>query len=160
MKKLFLLSLLFLLGCSKTMRMPKTDNNKYVLSIKETALVTEKDIAYYTVPVTLTNTSKDTLNYYNMSCSWQDLYTADNSNVFIASAQCAKNIPKWLTISPGKSETVLLKLTLKKPLETKPISFKVGFNLIKLNKKIWEEIMVDDPTIKNYIWSNEITVSK
>jgi len=160
MKQLLMLSLLLFMACSKTMRMTKTDNNKCVLSIKKTELIIDEDVSYYNVPVTLTNTSDKTLNYYSLSCSWQDNYDVNNDKLYIEHVDCDKNSPIWLKIPSGKSETVFLKLILKKPLPPKQLSFKIGFNLIKLDKKIWEGILLHEPTIKNQIWSNEITLSQ
>lgn len=134
-----------------------TDNLPYTLSIEKGKTGNAERGHYYEVPVTLTNTAKDTVYYLSWSCS-QDLYSTNHTGITAEQIPCDKNIVIRLALPPGKSRTVDLKFLIKDENDTKPPSFKVGFNLIivpgddSIFKK-WQEYK----KVKNIIWSNEIT---
>ncbi|MCW4469131.1 hypothetical protein OGH69_09160 [Flavobacterium sp. MFBS3-15] len=130
-------------------------NENYILTSKKGKEIEEDGKKFLAIPVTLTNTSKDTLAYYTMSCSWQDFYVIDNELLKIEQVPCESNIYVPEKVAPGKSTTVILRL--EKPVLTGRIKFRTGLNIVpysakeKFNREMFR-------SKKNIIWSNEVTM--
>lgn len=139
----------------------QTDNSLYKLSIKKGKFVKTDSIRYLEVPVTLTNTAKDTLFYLSNSCSWQDFYSVHSSPEIlkVEEVPCDKNIPGRLVLAPGKSETVQLKLFVADGSTAKSVTYTIGHNLIILpgddSGLDWRKYR----KVENIVWSNEVTTN-
>jgi hypothetical protein len=107
-------------------------------------------------PSTLTNNTKDTLRYYSMSCSWQDFYSVDSNKLQVEGNECDKNIPTILTLAPGQSRTVEIKLLISQTIDASEIKFKIGFNLMKVSGTKNEFDFRELQKKENIIWSNTI----
>ena len=136
----------------------KSYNTDYVLTIKKGKTIKKNKQLYLIVPVTLTNNSKDTLNYLSMSCSWEDLYVVDHKNLEIEGSICDKNIPAILTLAPAEKRTVALKLITGQVSDRTKKEFKIGYNLIKSTKR---QDLLSYRALKkkaNIIWSNAVSM--
>ncbi|MNG09035.1 hypothetical protein D3C84_924330 [compost metagenome] len=47
--------------------------------------------------------------------------------------ECYKNIPKILTLAPGQSRTVEIRVLISQTLDASEMKFKIGFNLMKVS---------------------------
>ncbi len=138
----------------------KTPDLDYVLTIKKGTIKKQGEQTYWVIPTTLTNKSKDTLRYFSMSCSWQDFYSVDSRKLNIEPSLCEKNIPTILTIAPGQSSMVHIRLIVSQTMDTKEIKFKIGFNLIAAHKgqNPFDYDDKEGQKNKNIIWSNLISM--
>ena len=109
---------------------------------------------------TLTNNTKDTLRYLNMSCSWHEIYELQGKDVSMLPWDCFNNKTRAIIIWPHRSLSVNFKLLLK-PVETPgKRSFTMGMHLIKAEKK--DRSKYTDMITKgrldstNILWSNAI----
>ncbi|WP_334125403.1 hypothetical protein [Empedobacter brevis] len=130
----------------------------YILTVQKGKVLKEDKTTYWIIPTTLKNNSNDTLKYFSMSCSWEEFYSVDNKKLEIEPKSCDKNIPKILTLAPGKESTVEIKLIINKTIDEPKIKFKIGFNLMKVDngKTIFDYDYKEEQKKKNIIWSNEI----
>lgn len=151
-----ILIFLHLMLCILPATAQQTENMGYVLSIKETKPISHEGRVLYDIPAELHNTTKDTLYYLSMSCSWQMFYQVDNPGFEVEGEPCDKNVPEVVSIAPGKSNTVNLRLVLTKSEDYNPESLRIGLNLIKLNGKKITEPFRELRKIKNIIWSNTV----
>ena len=153
MKNVYLLAVLFI--CSLCLAQP--DGLKYTLTAGRPEIKKASGEQWLQVWVTLTNTTKDTLKYYTMTCSWQNFYCIDNPDVKIEDVPCDKNIFTLITLPPGKSNTVLLKLY---PADNshKQLSFKIGMNLVFYRKLLSSNEIRNEMDKRNIIWTKPITV--
>lgn len=131
---------------------------EYIITIKKGEVVKEKKQPYWIIPTTLINNSNDTLRYYSMSCSWQDFYSTNNTNLKIETAICDKNIPTILTLAPGQTREVEIKLLISPTIEAPEIKFKIGFILMIAtnNKKPSDFDYKEEQKNKKVIWSNTV----
>jgi len=136
----------------------KIDN--YTLTIRKGKIVKESKQTYWVIPSTITNNSKDTLRYFSMSCSWQDFYTVDNKKLQIETALCDKNSPTILTLAPGYSKTVEIRLLRRQSMDASEIKFKIGLNLMKSSnsQNPLDFNFEEEQKKKNIIWSNVISI--
>jgi hypothetical protein len=95
-----------------------------------------------------------------MSCSWQDFYSVDNKKLQIEIAECDKNIPTILTLEPGQSKTVEIRLLTNPTMNESKIKFKIGLNLMKASKaqNPLDLDFKEESKKKNVIWSNIISM--
>lgn len=147
---------LLLLLCSVAVAQP--DSLKYTLTAGKPKIKKESGQRWLQVPVTLTNTTKDTLKYYTMTCSWQNFYCVDNPNVKIEEVPCDKNVFSPITLPPGKSNTVLLKLYPDDNTDIK-LSFKIGMNLVFYRKLLTSKEIRNEMHKGNTIWT-KLTIVK
>jgi hypothetical protein len=109
------------------------------------------------IKATLTNKTNDTLYYYSMSCSWQEFYSTDNTNLIVHVNLCDKNIPKVLQIAPHKSNVVTLELINKLTNKNIGKKLRIGFNFIEPKSRNLIDFNRKELTNKvNIIWSNTI----
>ena len=157
MKKVLLILLVI---CFTNGANAQKNSDKYrLLTITKGKVVTKGNDVFWEIPATLSNTSKDTLHYMSMSCSWQDFYTISTKKLNIPVSECDKNVPQRLSIPPGKSTTVVLSLMVKHPKENIPLKFKIGYDLILLaDDKHWLTHSDNVNERKKVIWSNEISM--
>lgn len=153
MKNVYLLAVLFI--CS--LCLAQTDNPKYTLTAGKPEIQKESGQRWLQVPVTLTNTTADTLKYATMTCSWQNFYCVDRPNVKIEEVPCDKNVFSPITLPPGKSNTVILKLY---PADNthKQLSFNIGMNLVFYHKLLSSNEIRNEMHKRNIIWTKPITV--
>lgn len=136
-----------------------TKKENYTLRIIEGKVIKENKQIFWITPTTLTNNTKNTLRYYSMSCSWQDFYSVSSNKLQVVGKGCDKNIPTILTLAPGKSRTVKIRLLISKTIDTSEIKFKIGFNLMKVSstQKELDFNSIEQQKKKNIIWSNIIS---
>ena len=154
-----LLTILILLFSSLTFSQT-AKTNCYILTIKKGKILKDRKKTYWSIPLTLTNDSKDTLRYFSMSCSWQDFYSVDNKQIQIETALCDKNIPTILILAPWQKRTVAIRLLISNSMETSELKFKIGLNLIKASKtqNPFDFDFKKEQQKKNLIWSNRISM--
>lgn len=145
------------------------DKKHFVLSVDRSKVSTQKYVtsdAYGTdapklmlVPVRLTNSSKDTLKYISMWCSWEDFYKVDNIKAaHIDQKACEKNFPIKVIVLPGESTQVMVPV-IKGMQKGK---FRIGLLLLRCFDKgpYFDFQHIDDYRKRNEssntIWSNEI----
>jgi hypothetical protein len=94
-----------------------------------------------------------------MSCSWQDFYSVDSKELQVDGQDCDKNIPIILTLAPGESKTVEIRLLMDQTIYASEIKFKIGFNLMKVSstQKEFDFDFNEQQKKKNIIWSNIIS---
>ena len=95
-----------------------------------------------------------------MYCSWQDFYSVDNNKLHVEVTPCDKNIPKILTLAPGKSRTIDIRLLISKTNDASEIKFKIGFKLIKVSRtqNSFDFDIKAEQKKRNIIWSNIISM--
>jgi hypothetical protein len=131
--------------------------NNYTLKAEKISTVNDRGKTFLVVMTTLTNHSKDTLKYNSDSCSWQDYYSVNEPYLQVETAQCDKYIPIVLTLAPGQSRQVELRLLSKRKTTVSQMKFKVGFHLL-LDRVYKDDYEVSEEFRKNVIWSNEISM--
>ena len=137
----------------------QTEKNKdYTLTITKGKVVKENKQTFWVTPTTLTNNTKDTLKYFSMSCSWQDFYSVDNSKLQVEGTLCDKNIPTILTLAPGQSRAVEIRLLISQTMDASTINFKIGFNIMKVKSSANKFDFNEQTKKKNVIWSNIISM--
>lgn len=158
MKKILFI-LLFVI-CSTTVSAQDNSGNIPVLSITKGKVLEKDGDVFWEIPVTLTNTAKDTLHYASMSCSWPNFYTVNSKKLFNPGVGCDKNFPIAISLPPSQSNTVILMLTDKRKNSTKPLKFKIGFDLFILKNKdsALDLFFRDNNSENNILWSNEINM--
>jgi len=129
--------------------------NNYTLSAEKINTLNDKGKTFLVVVTTLTNHSKDTLRYNSDSCSWQDYYFVNVPNLQVETTQCDKYIPIVLTLGPGQSRQVELRLLSKRKVSQ--MKFKVGFHLL-FDRVYTDNYELSEEFRKNVIWSNEISM--
>ncbi|MRX41129.1 hypothetical protein GJU43_17725 [Flavobacterium sp. LC2016-23] len=156
MTRIILIITVLLFNCLSFSQTAKKDN--YTLTIRKGKVVKENKQTFWITPTTLTNNTRDTVRYYSMSCSWQSFYSVDNNKLQVEAKNCDKNIPIILTLAPGKSRTVKIRLLLSHRIDPSEIKFKIGFNLIKVSgtHKEFNFDFEEQQRKKNIIWSNII----
>ncbi|MEO6175311.1 MAG: hypothetical protein ABIP27_09190 [Flavobacterium circumlabens] len=156
MTRIILTVTVLLFNCLTFSQTAKRDN--YTLTIIKGKVVKENKQTFWITPTTLGNNTKDTLRYYSMSCSWQSFYSVDNNKLQVEGKDCDKNIPIILTLAPGQSRTVKIRLLISQTIATSKIKFKIGFNLMKVSgtKKDFNFDFKEQQKKKNIIWSNII----
>ena len=132
----------------------------YTLTIIKEKITLENEQKVLIIPITFTNNTKNLLKYYSMSCSWEDFYSVDNKELQVNRQDCDKNIPIILTLTPGESKIVEIKLLMSKIIDTSEIKFKIGFNLMKVSSSKKEFDFYEHLKKKNIIWSKEINLSR
>jgi hypothetical protein len=154
-----ILTLIVLLLSSVTFSQT-TKRESYTLTITKGKVIKESKQTFWVTPTTLTNNTKDTLKYFSMSCSWQDFYSVDNNKLQIEGTLCDKNIPEILTLAPGQSKTVEIRLLISQTMDTSEVKFKIGFNLMKVSstQKTFDFDYKEESKKKNVIWSNIISM--
>ena len=130
----------------------------YTLIINKVKVVKENKQTFWATPTTLFNNTKDTLKYFSMSCSWQDFYLVDNHKLKVEVIQCDKNIPIILTLAPGQSKTIIIRLLISQKMKPKTVKFKIGLNIMKVASLSNKLDLNEQRKKKNIIWSNIITI--
>lgn len=156
MTRIILTISVLLFNCLTFSQTAKKEN--YTLTIKKGKVIEENKQRFLMTPATLTNNTKDTLKYYSMSCSWQDFYSVDSKELQVDGQDCDKNIPIILTLAPGESKTVEIRLLMDQTIYASEIKFKIGFNLMKVSstQKEFDFDFNEQQKKKNIIWSNII----
>ncbi|QSB25081.1 hypothetical protein [Flavobacterium sp. CLA17] len=156
MIRIILTVVVLLFNCLTFSQTTKKEN--YTLTIIKGKVVKENKQTFWITPATLTNNTKDTLRYYSMSCSWHSFYSVDNNKLQVEEKDCDKNIPIILTLAPGQSRTVKIRLLISQTIATSKIKFKIGFNLMKVSgtQKNFNFDFKEQQKKKNIIWSNII----
>lgn len=158
MTRIILLTAFFLFNTLTFSQTTKEAN--YTLTIIKGKVIKENKQIFWIIPTTLTNKTNDTLRYFSMSCSWQDFYSVDNNKLQVEGTSCDKNIPQILTLAPGQSRTVEIRLLISQTMNASKIKFKIGFNLMKVSstQKSFDFDFKEENKKKNVIWSNIISM--
>lgn len=158
MTRIILTIAVLLFNCLTFSQTAKKEN--YVLTIIKGKVIKENKQRFLITPTTLKNNTKGTLKYYSMSCSWQSFYSVDSNKLQVEGQDCDKNIPTILTLEPGQSKTVEIRLLINPTIDASEIKFKIGFNLLKVSST-QKEFDFDFNQLqkkKNIIWSNIISI--
>lgn len=155
MTRIILTIVFLLINCLTFSQTAKKEN--YALTIIKGKIIKENKQRFLITPTTITNNTKDTLEYYSMSCSWQDSYSVDCNKLKVDRQNCDKNIPTILTLAPGRSKTVEIRLLMDPTIDASQIKFKIGFNLMKVSNTQKEFDFNEQQKKKNIIWSNIIS---
>lgn len=155
MKNLYSLIILLIFGTA----VAQTDSPKYTLTAGKPDIKKKSGQRWLQVPVTLTNTTKDTLKYATMTCSWQDFYAVDNPSVKIEDAVCDKNINYMIALPPNQSKTVSLRLYNTNQPENQTITFSIGHRLVPLDTLKLGKVVRDEMHKTNPVWTQPITFS-
>ena len=108
----------------------KIQNEEFKLEVTK---VDTRNLENVVVTLKLKNNSSRTIEYLNMTCSYNIFFLTDNEEVVIIDKPCDKNIPVVLELESKSS--VKMKINLKcKTL--KKTNFKIGFKLTEMPKKI------------------------
>lgn len=158
MKKVATLLLLLLVAFFSQTNAQVINTNAYKFTIKKARVFKQGSGVVWVVSTTFTNLSKDTLKYFNMNCSWQDMYVLNNKNLNILANLCDKNTPVILKLAPNRSSTVELKLLVNEEANGSPQSFRLGVNLVPATKPRLEFSPKEFLYRQNIVWSNEITM--
>lgn len=158
MTRIILTITVLLLNCFTFSQTAKKEN--YTLIIIKGKVIKEKKQRFLITPTTLTNNTNDTLKYYSMSCSWQEFYLVDSKELQVDGQECDKNIPIILTLAPGESKTVEIRLLMNQTIDTSEIKFKIGFNMMKVSntQKEFNFDFNEQQKKENIIWSNIISI--
>jgi hypothetical protein len=130
------------------------------LTIQKGKVLKQDKTTYWVIPTILANNSKDTLKYFSMSCSWQDFYFVDNRKLQIEPSLCDKNVPVIFTLAPGQKKADEIRLIISQTMDAPEIMFKIGFNLMKVDKgqTLFDYDYKEEQKKKNLIWSNVISM--
>jgi hypothetical protein len=158
MTRIILLTAFFLFNTVTFSQTTKEAN--YTLTIIKGKVIKENKQTFWVTPTRLTNKTNYTLRYFSMSCSWQDFYSVDNNKLQVEGTSCDKNIPQILTLAPGQSRTVEIRLLISQTMDASKIKFKIGFNLMKVSstQKTFDFDFKEENKKKNVIWSNIISM--
>lgn len=146
------------------------DRKEYILNIDANKIGKLKDTSVYdnnqkyyfaSVPLNLSNNSDDTLKYFSMSCSWEEIYMVGSKDGGLLGWDCLKNIPDEIVVRPHTTRSVNLPIIFNKKSSENKYSFRIGMVLLR-NFDIWTmsdyDIAFGD---KRYlIWSNEVEIPK
>jgi hypothetical protein len=148
------------------------DRRNYTLSIDQKniskpkpseELLNNQKQFFITVPLLLKNNSNDTLKFWSMTCSWEDIYETNNKNAVIPGHGCDSNFPHVISVAPHKTHIVNMPLFLINSSTVHSYKFKLGmhlFNYLKITKMSYftNKIVNNKPPKNNLIWSNEVEV--
>lgn len=129
-------------------------------------VIDAKNYEFAIVPVEISNFTKDTLKYMDMSCSWDGIFAINKRAVSINGWGCDNNFITFSTIAPQKSFTYNIPLLIQKGAFNNYYDFKMGMYLIKYNGgkgfRDFDHFFNSDK--KSFqtclIWSNKVTISK
>jgi len=172
MKKAFYLSILILLITFSLMSITalslngqptNSANQTYTLTIDQkklgklhdTVIFKKKYFVLY-LPVKFSNNSNDTLSYITYSCSWDQLFHTNSNVIKVCYQPCESNYPVVKNLSPHKSISYILPITL----ETKTINskFRIGVNLFLNTPENKNLFPLPTDRKDNLIWSNEVYI--
>jgi hypothetical protein len=100
-----------------------------------------------------------------MSCSWWDIYRADNQKIKVFSPNiCYKNSSITCIVPPH--QFAIRNIIVLVPKEMASVIFKIGMavqrkfenNLLKNKKEVWQTSIT--PADQHVIWSNYVLVSQ
>lgn len=155
MKNVYLLAVLFI--CSFCLA--QTDSPKYTLTAGKPEIKKESGQRWLQIPVTLTNTTADTLKYATMTCSWQYSYTVDKPSVKIEEIPCDKNITNRIILPPYQNNTVPLRLYTINIPENQPLTFSIGHKMVLLDTLKSGKVIRDEMHKTKPVWTQPITFS-
>lgn len=115
----------------------------------------------YKIDIELINACDTSINFWFMSCSWEESFLYSTDEIFLKHKECPKNHPHLESLMPD--EKLMLKGILKNLKSDKDQNYILGFVLIKeneysisedfhwlINKKIEEK--------KDIIWSKTFSL--
>lgn len=148
------------------------DRKLYTLTVNEGMIAKSHDtlvtlfrknksekLKYIKVPIILHNNSKNTLKFYSMSCSWSDFYGTNSKDINISTGVCDKNVPEIIEIKPHSEYQQYLPIIYNSKLK-KGEKYKISMSLNKCsntNNSLWG-FDIEEYTMFNKIWSNEVTI--
>ena len=122
-------------------------------------------IEQFDVTLTISNRSENPVNFWLMSCSYEDNFWVNNNYISIQNHECDKNIPESVSINP--SQHLDYKFTLIKSLKLDyPFKYcldgeqvkttKLGLIFIDANIFLGCEMDMSDKSKWDIIWSNPL----
>ena len=145
------------------------DRRNYKLSVDQSAIKKLQDVIIsgkkYRVTylsLKLTNSSDDTLKYFNMDCSWLDIYFTNNAQIEFKRQICYKNGIVIKAVPPHHTESTLIPIVIKTGTNSYGHKFRIGMSLQKLIDPSpffnFPFVYLLWPQTQNLIWSNEVSV--
>jgi hypothetical protein len=147
------------------------DKRNYTLSIDQHKIGKLCDTIYYKkhygviwINVKLFNHSNDTLNYINMTCGENEIYTTSNKDMINHGWACEYNVPHEVKLPPHRSSALSMPIFIAKNGQNN-YSFKIGMYICKYRNtndmRAFEEFLIHQKFPSNcLIWSNEVNVAK
>ena len=127
----------------------------------------------FDIKISLKNTSKDSIRFWMMTCSWDENFLINNNYIYFSPKECDSNFPHTLRIKSGDS--VLLYATLKRDIQVdNPCqncvehlwvsTTKLGLIYIDKNQcdnmLEYDSIINDKSIWSQIIWSNSVYLDK
>jgi len=168
MKKMFfILSLIVLLN--QCILKPKESNIKIQVKVIDKIDINKfKDFGcyFYSVDIELCNNTDTLIQFWTMTCSWQDNWISTTDSLRLFNEGCTRNFPKIEQINPrGKMACKSIICVMSSLNYIKKKCIKLGFVLIKKNEisKDSEFAKVLSKKIKerkDIIWSEPFKLDK
>jgi len=136
-----------------------TPKPNYILSIDDDKMVKGKGKhgEFVTFPLSLTNNTNDTLKFFTMTCSWEDIYKTDNMNLSFPWHRCDSNFPTIEEVAPHKS--FILNMVVLIDQNIKNNKFRLGMYLYKdYDKHFMEDRSPHKLNEANLLWSNQVSI--
>jgi hypothetical protein len=111
------------------------------------------------VPVKLYNHTRDTLKFYTMSCSWNEIFGTDHQNIGMRAWPCDKNAPMIIKIAPRGEYRKILPIVYPSTFK-KGEKYRIYISLLKVNRndKWGWDFSPNEYNRFNKVWSNEIVI--
>lgn len=132
----------------------------YTLKVKVIKSFPYNDSALLHISSSITNNTKDTLKYVNLTCDWHVIYITNNKKVIILlpHSGCDANYPKIYTIAPDETVKRDFKIGITDRIKGIPIKFNIGIALISPeNFHIIDSLRSNIKSLKHQtLWSNTL----
>lgn len=111
------------------------------------------------VPISLINSSNDTLRFYSMTCSWFEFWGTEQPGIGLPSWACEKNVPEIIAVAPHSKYKTTLNITYDSIVK-KGTNFRIYMSLLKApdNAQRRWNFWPSDYVRFNKIWSNDLTI--
>lgn len=112
-----------------------------------------------TLPAVFRNESNDTLNFYSMTCSWEDFWDTNRSDVVLLRWPCENNMPKIIAVAPHqvykRTLTIFYNTEVKRDTQ-----YRISMSLLRYPTYIKHDVLFwpSEYVRFNKIWSNEISI--
>ena len=171
---LVLISLITISCCGQKTKETKF-NEKESLEVK-VKLIRSFDSTYldygtrkmFEIRLTVINKSRNTIKYWNMCCSWQDIFIINTDYINFDLHGCSKNFPKIYSLKSCDSLSIKTRLIRNDKILNEPSPFfikatKIGFLYIDtIRCKTYRDFMpfMCDRSLQNKVfWSNPLYLS-
>jgi len=177
MRQIFLVLIaLITISCSGQKKRESFLNDKENFEVKVKLLRTY-DSTYldygtrktFDIRLTVTNKSRNTIKYWNMCCSWQDIFPINTDYVVFDLHKCPKNFPKIYSMKSNDSLSIKTRLIRDDKIlnELNPFfikATKIGFLYIDTirckTERDFMPFMYDRSLQDKVFWSNPLFLSE